>query len=412
MAPPDSRREVGGITWAKAEAVSKDCKRICGAGIKDKCIMGTVMQVFRHKKHEKSKRTTTYVKALYKFGDSQKEKSLSLQTLLAQDPAAAPLPAPDNNNNNNNNNDNENPPALATGTNNNNAAPATTTTTTAAGTAPEGTNGGGSAGPPLDPEGAPVGPTLVAVAHDRQWFDGNNIHSMMNGPVLGKHWKMIDQWSGAELSLGCDNSGGHFKFSEHDSFMACFPKDQLLWMVQALNRNLSAAGKKTTTAGETLKWFGVLILVTRFEHGDCAGLWSAASSSNRFVPPPSLGRTGMPRQRFDDLFQHMEWSEQPTERPEGMPADQHRWMLVDDFVSRFNAHRVSHFNPSHVICVDESISRWYGLGGTWINAGLPFYVAIDRKPENGCEIQNSCCAKSGIMMRLKVVKAPTNMDNK
>jgi len=215
MAPPDSRREVGGIAWAKAEAVSKDCKRIYGAGIKDKCIMGTVIQVFRHKKHEKSKRTTTYVKALYKFGNSQKEKSLSLQTLLAQDPAAAPPPAPDNNNNNNN----ENPPPLAGGTNNNNAAPATTATTTAAGTALEGTSGGGSAGLPLDPEGAPVGPTPVAVAHDRQWFDGNNIHSMMNGPVLGKHWKMIDQWSGAELSLGCDNSGGHFKFSECD----CLP---------------------------------------------------------------------------------------------------------------------------------------------------------------------------------------------
>ena len=35
---------------------------------------------------------------------------------------------------------------------------------------------------------------------------------------------------------------------------------------------------------------------------------------------------------------------------------------------------------------------------------MPHYVAIDRKPENGCEIQDSCCGVSGIMMRLKVVK--------
>ena len=43
-------------------------------------------------------------------------------------------------------------------------------------------------------------------------------------------------------------------------------------------------------------------------------------------------------------------------------------------------------------------------GGHWINLGLPMYIAIDRKPENGCEIQNACCGRSGIMMRLKLVK--------
>jgi hypothetical protein len=56
------------------------------------------------------------------------------------------------------------------------------------------------------------------------------------------------------------------------------------------------------------------------------------------------------------------------------------------------------------ICIDESMSRWYGKGGDWINDGLPHYVAIERKPENGCEIQTSCCGTSGIMMGLRVVK--------
>ena len=36
--------------------------------------------------------------------------------------------------------------------------------------------------------------------------------------------------------------------------------------------------------------------------------------------------------------------------------------------------------------------------------GLPQYVAIDKKPENGCEIQNSACSRSGVMLRLKLVK--------
>jgi Transposase IS4 len=48
--------------------------------------------------------------------------------------------------------------------------------------------------------------------------------------------------------------------------------------------------------------------------------------------------------------------------------------------------------------------RWYGAGG--VNNGLPHYVTIDRKPENGCEIQNAACGKTGIMMELHVVKGP------
>jgi Transposase IS4 len=31
-------------------------------------------------------------------------------------------------------------------------------------------------------------------------------------------------------------------------------------------------------------------------------------------------------------------------------------------------------------------------------------VAIDRKPQNGCEIQNSACGHSGILLWLKIVK--------
>jgi hypothetical protein len=44
--------------------------------------------------------------------------------------------------------------------------------------------------------------------------------------------------------------------------------------------------------------------------------------------------------------------------------------------------------------------QWYGTGGDWINEGLLHYVAIDRKPKNGCEIQNVACGKTGIMMEL------------
>ena len=50
------------------------------------------------------------------------------------------------------------------------------------------------------------------------------------------------------------------------------------------------------------------------------------------------------------------------------------------------------------------MSRWYGIGGNWINADLTQYIAIDRKPENGCDIQNSADGFSGITAQLKLVK--------
>jgi Transposase IS4 len=79
-------------------------------------------------------------------------------------------------------------------------------------------------------------------------------------------------------------------------------------------------------------------------------------------------------------------------------------MLDDDHVARFNDHRQCCFFPSERICLDESIARWYGQGGHWINMGLPMYIAIDWKLENGCEIQNAACGVSGVMIWLRLVK--------
>ena len=145
-------------------------------------------------------------------------------------------------------------------------------------------------------------------------------------------------------------------------------------------------------------------MITRFEFADRASLWSADSGS-KYIPAPNLGtRTGMSRERYDTIQQHLVWSKRPPHRAEEVSSETYRWMLVADFVTNINDHRKKYFMPSFIICVDESISRWYGLGGHWINMGLPMYVAFDRKPEDGCEIQNACCGKSGIMMQLRLVR--------
>ena len=41
---------------------------------------------------------------------------------------------------------------------------------------------------------------------------------------------------------------------------------------------------------------------------------------------------------------------------------------------------------------------------------LPVYLVIDRKPVKGCEIQNSCDARSQMMMQLKMVKSEADED--
>ena len=78
------------------------------------------------------------------------------------------------------------------------------------------------------------------------------------------------------------------------------------------------------------------------------------------------------------------------------------WELIHDFVVNFNNYRAMNFIPSDLICVDESISK-FGLGGSWMNTGLPTYVAMERKPVDDCEIQNACCARYHIVMQLKLV---------
>jgi hypothetical protein len=43
------------------------------------------------------------------------------------------------------------------------------------------------------------------------------------------------------------------------------------------------------------------------------------------------------------------------------------------------------------------VIRWYGIRGTFVDAGLPMYLALECKPNNGVKIQNLANVASGIM---------------
>ena len=94
---------------------------------------------------------------------------------------------------------------------------------------------------------------------------------------------------------------------------------------------------------EFYKLLGIIIFITRFDFKTRASLWSRAPIS-KYISAPKLGmNTGMSIPQFDELWSALLWSEQPKERPEGMPHAEHWWMLIDDMVEIFNQHREEYF---------------------------------------------------------------------
>ena len=62
-----------------------------------------------------------------------------------------------------------------------------------------------------------------------------------------------------------------------------FPPEQLQLILQLTNNELAMARKNYTMAGEIVKFFGVMLLVTQFEFGSWASLWSN-TSTNKYIP--------------------------------------------------------------------------------------------------------------------------------
>jgi hypothetical protein len=237
--------------------------------------------------------------------------------------------------------------------------------------------------------------------HGKKWYDDPQAcRTWVGAQVPSKAW-VFTSVTGDKFGQGSDTNN---TLSRLDYFFFGFPKEHLPEIVRLTNIELESNRLKTTTCGEVLKYFGVLLLATQFEFSSRATLWQTVSL-HPYIPAPNFGKTGMPQHRFDAIHRYIRFADQPKQRPSSMSSETYRWKLVDNFVGSFNKNRSRWFTPSDRICVDESISRWYGQGGTWINHALPMYVSIDRKPEDGCEIQSCCCGESGIMIRLRLVKS-------
>lgn len=244
-------------------------------------------------------------------------------------------------------------------------------------------------------------------AHGYKWNEDDPYLKLpINGLATAQEWYMRSA-VGDLVGAGMDVQE---TMSCLDYFLMMMPPKQIQLSVELTNEKLLEKYSREITCGELIQFFGIMLLVCKFEFTEQSLLWSMTAPS-KYTLAPSFGRTGMSCNHFDTIWSALTFGRQPKLCPPTMSSEHYHWKLVDVFIENFNKHCQDCFVPSNLILVDESISRWYGQGGFWVNEGLHQYVVIDWKPENGCEIQNAACGWSGVMIQLKLVKTKEEEDS-
>jgi hypothetical protein len=298
-------------------------------------------------------------------------------------------------------------PAAATG----NASTATPTLTTAPATKKGKTTGKKKSAKPIDLRTSPMFLSTTdlamhrvrAIVHQQKWVDGNAetiIGNVTNEPTSGRQWYQKGP-SGKRIAPG---NLDFVDMSPLAAFIHMMPLEQLDLMLELTSERLAAKKKKELPRQELLRWIGVCMLIASINfHGNRRKLWEGGGAASKYLPSYDLSATGMSRNRFDDIWYAVRWSRQPPEQPDGMSSEWYRWMLINDFVANINKYCQMTFVPGGHLEADESVIRWYGKGGAFVDAGLPMYLALECKPGNGGEIQNLADVALGIMLHLKVV---------
>ena len=103
-----------------------------------------------------------------------------------------------------------------------------------------------------------------------------------------------------------------------DVFLLVFPPDHLLKIIAPTNQKLRAQEYASITKGGLIKFFGIIILGSRYEFGSRREIWSTASVS-RLVKVPNFGaKNGISRKWFHNIWSSIWFIEQSEERTEGV----------------------------------------------------------------------------------------------
>jgi Transposase IS4 len=144
------------------------------------------------------------------------------------------------------------------------------------------------------------------------------------------------QFQGRDGKWMSKDDGVELKHTPLDYFMAAFPPNALKQILILTNKSLRKNEGKEIELGELLRFFGVILLITKFDFGRRRELWNTVLSF-KYIPSPQFGiHTGMCRNRFEEIWMNLVFSAQLDERPPDMSMVTYQWMMVDDFVDDFN----------------------------------------------------------------------------
>jgi hypothetical protein len=150
------------------------------------------------------------------------------------------------------------------------------------------------------------------------------------------------------------------------------PPQQFPVIVNCTNERIEEEVNLTpVTKGELIWFFDTIILITKFKCANRALLWSTVPCS-KYKKAPLFGtKTRFPRKIQWHHEKHLAWLS--TKRKISRHDPFAMQMGVGWQVCKAIHHQET-LDPLDPICVDESISWWNGIGGNWINLGLPKYV--------------------------------------
>ena len=215
---------------------------------------------------------------------------------------------------------------------------------------------------------------VVSLNHGRSWVNTNS--STVFGDVSKPRPKMPWYFKGPFGEKIGPGNEKYSKMSRLDAWLISYPPKQLeLSRVETLKKLQKIHPNDVFTTKEQVTFLGVCLLMTRTNYsGSRRNLWDGRQMYSKYINGQDFNKTGMGRNRFELIWTCYVWSVQPDVRPPEMTSAEYRWMLIRDHVDNFNRHRAVNFHPGGTLIVDETIIRWYGMGGEYVNVGAMAWV--------------------------------------
>jgi Transposase IS4 len=132
---------------------------------------------------------------------------------------------------------------------------------------------------------APQGPTPTVVVHDTAWYEDDQTTKLpINGQFAWKNWHVTNIIN-VHFGEGSDTKR---RLSRLDYLLMMYPPEQIA-MIQLTNALLRIHHKNEVTRGELIRFFGTMILATRFQFNNRHNLWSTEPRT-RLLGAPMLWR--------------------------------------------------------------------------------------------------------------------------